>query len=290
MLELVDDLLAKVLDGGWQQGPKPKFAFEIPDDSWRTKVKGGQDLFLNIYLYEVRENRNFRRASWDTVERADRQFVRSPPPAYLDCHYLISAWSPTNETELTHPTRDEHRTLSEATRVLLRNPEVIPGALGMVDGGDVFRSAHVTFTVASPEPPRVLNDFWSTMRQPWRPATMLVVTAPLDLLQDSLPDPPVLTFVQRLMFRDPDRLIDERIDIGGFVLRAQDKTPVVGATVTRLPENESVSTDARGRYFFARLQRGVHRFRVSANSLRTMQRDIDIPGDPAEQHIFELIE
>jgi len=119
---------------------------------------------------------------------------------------------------------------------------------------------------------------------------MLVVTAPLDLLQDSLPDPPVLTFVQRLMFRDPDRLIDERIDIGGFVIRAQDKTPVVGATVTRLPENETVSTDARGRYLFTRLQRGVHRFRVSANNLRTMQRDIDIPGDPAEQHIFELIE
>ena len=96
MLNLVDNLILKVLDTGWTTPPiKPGFFFTIPDEDWQTRVKAGTGLRLNIYLYEVNENRDFRRAAWDNVELADHSVALSQPPVYLDCHYLISAWSPT---------------------------------------------------------------------------------------------------------------------------------------------------------------------------------------------------
>jgi hypothetical protein len=238
-------------------------------------------------MYEFRENRNFRRASWDQAELADRSFVLSPPPTYFDCHYLISAWSAAEDSELTNPVLDEHLVLAEASRVLLRNPEVIPGAIGVAGGGEVFQQARVNLSVAPPEPPRVLNDFWSTMRLPWRPAIMLVVTAPMDLFQDSPPAQAVTTFVQRLG-RIGEADSEEWIDIGGFVIRAADNQPIAGATVTRLPQNQSTTTDSQGRYLFTRLKRGMQRLRASAPSLRAIERDIDIPGDPGSTHTFAL--
>jgi uncharacterized protein DUF4255/carboxypeptidase family protein len=290
MLDLVDKLIERVLDTGWPTTPpplKPGFFFTVPDEAWRTRVRAGVGMRLNIYLYEFRENRSFRRASWDQAELPDHSYVMSPPPTYLDCHYLISAWSPADDSELATPVLDEHLVLAEATRVLLRNPEVIPAAIGLPGGGPVFQQAHINLSVAPPEPPRVLNDFWSTMRLPWRPATMLVVTAPLDLLQDSPPAQAVTTFVQRLGFIDGS-ISEEWIDFGGFVVRASDNSPIAGATVTRLPQNQSVTTDSQGRYLFTRLTRGMQRFRASAPSFRAVERDIDIPGDPGSTHTFAL--
>lgn len=290
MFNLVDDLIVRVLDSGWTQSgkpPKPEFYLTIPDEDWQKKIPNGPPMRLNVYLYEVRENRTFRRAEWDPTELPDGTVAPSAPPVYLDCHYLISAWSATEDTELTKPVADEHFVLAEATRVLLRNPDIVPGALGVVGGGDVFQSAHVYVTVAPPEPPRVLNDFWSTMKLPWRPAIMLVVTAPLDLNQDAPPAPLLTTFIQRYGELGTPQ-IEEWIQIGGFVVRAADGTPLVGARVTRLSNGEVQTTDAQGRYSFAGLRRGVQRFRASANGLQTLERDIDIPTDPPTTHIFAL--
>src|ERR1043165_165690 len=198
MLKQVDNLILKLLDTQWTPPPaKPGFFFTVPDADWLTRVKAGTGLRLNIYLYEVRENRDFRRSAWDNVQQPDNSVVLSQPPVYLDCHYLLSAWSATEDSELASPILDEHQALSEAMRILLRNPDVVPATLGVSGGGDVFQQAHIYLSVAPPEPPRVSNDFWSTMKLPWRPAVMLNVTAPLDVLQDSAPSPPVMTLIQR---------------------------------------------------------------------------------------------
>lgn len=289
MLNLTDLLIQTVLDTGWTTTPppaKPGFYFTIPDQDWRTKVLAGMGTRLNIYLYEVRENRNFRRAEWDPVTLADRTVVLSEPPVYLDCHYLISAWSSTEDSEMTSPVLDEHQTLSEAMRVLLRNPDVVPGALG-IGGGPVFQNAHVYLTVAPPEPPRVLNDFWSTMQLPWRPAVMLVVTAPLDLLFDSAPSPIVVTMIQRYALIGTPGL-EEWIEIGGFVVKAADGSPIAGATVNWNDANVAATTDSQGRYIFIGIRRGVHSFTASAPGMTPVNRNIDIPADPPATHIFQL--
>ena len=289
MLNLVDNLILKLLDTGWTTPPaKPTFFFTVPDTEWRAKVKTRTELQLNIYLYEVRENRNFRRASWDNVPLADGSVVLSEPPVYLDCHYLISAWSPTEDSDLASPVLDEHQLLSETLRVLLRNPDVVPAALGIPGGGVVFQNAHVYLSVAPPEPPRVLNDFWSTMKLPWRPAVMLVVTAPLDLLMDSAPSPLVTTFIQRFA-QIGSTTIEEIIDIGGLVLRAADQSPIPGASVVRLDNNDTAITDAQGRYVLTGIPRGVHRFQASASTMTAVELDIDIPAASPTNYIFQLV-
>ena len=151
MLNLVDDLILRILDQGWPAIPppaKPGFFFTVPDEDWLTKVRSGVGLRLNIYLYKISENRNFRRAAWDDVTLPSGDIVSSQPPTYIDCHYLISAWSQVEDSELASPVLDEHQSLAEALRILLRNPDVVPGALGVIGGGPVFQEAHVYLTVA----------------------------------------------------------------------------------------------------------------------------------------------
>ncbi len=290
MLNLVDNLILRLLDTGWTTTPppvKPSFFFTVPDGEWQTRVRARTGLQLNIYLYEIRENRDFRRAAWDNLPLPDRTMVLSQPPAYIDCHYLISAWSATEDSDMASPVLDEHQVLSEVLRILLRNPDVVPGALGIPGGGVVFQEAHVYLSVAPPEPPRVLNDFWSTMKLPWRPAVMLVVTAPLDLLVDTPLPPLVTTLIQRFA-QIGSATIEELIDIGGLVLRAADQTAIGGALVERVNSADTATTDAEGRYVFTGLSRGVHRFRASAAGMTPIERDIDVPADPPATHIFQL--
>lgn len=290
MLKEVDSLILKLLDTGWTTTPppaKPGFFFTVPDEDWLVKVKAGTGLRLNIYLYELSENRNFRRAAWDNIELADHSVVLSQPPVYLDCHYLISAWSAAEDSELASPILEEHQVLSEAMRILLRNPDVVPGALGVAGGGQVFQKAHVYLNVATPEPPRVLNDFWSTMKLPWRPAVLLVVTAPLDVLKDSAPGPMLTTLIQRYALRDTTT-VEELIEIGGLVLKASDDSPIGGAMVVRLDSHETATTDAQGRFVLTGIRRGVHKFRASATGMTPVERDINIPVDPPVNYIFKL--
>lgn len=295
MFNLLDQTIRQVLDTGWTATPppaKPGFFFTPPDEEWKTKVEQGANERLNIYLYEVRENREWRRAEWDTVFLPDGSTVLSRPPAYIDCHYLITAWSPAEDGEATNPVLDEHALLGEAMRVLMRNPEVVPSVLGIAGGGPVFQDARVCLTVAPPEAPRILNDFWSTMELPWRPAVLLNAMAPLDLLQDLPPAPLMTTFVHRYGVGDPGGAVEEFIQIGGWVLRAADDTPVAGATVRRLDlvgaVLEETSTDAQGRFSFGGLRRGIVRLRASAAGLAPITRDLDLPIAPPEDHVFAL--
>jgi hypothetical protein len=295
MLNLLDLTLRQVLDSGWTTvppPPKPAFFFTVPDDAWQTRVRTDNTLRLNMYLYEVRENRDFRRAEWDTLSSASATTaVQSQPPVYLDCHYLVSAWSPAEDTEATSPVLDEHLVLAEALRVLLRTPIVTPQSLGVVGGGPVFEQSEVCLSVAPPEAPRILNDFWSTMRLPWRPAIQVVATAPLDLLVDLPPAPRLTTLIQR--FATPGQPGEERITIGGWVLRAADDSPITAATVDRLSLDsgavlETATTDTQGRFTFEGLGPGTQRLRASRQGFNPLQRDLNLPNEAPNDHVFRL--
>ena len=286
MLNLLDNVIDKVLDTGWVAGPKPNRSFDIPDDSFRTKIV---NITLNVYLVEIRENKDHRRANWDTIPLANRTTVLSQPPAYFDCHYLISAWSPVQPNDISSPTSEEHAALGGALLVLVRNPDVGAAALGVAGGGPVFQKGHIYLNVAAPETPRVVNDFWSTMKLPWRPIISLIATMPLDPLLDSPPAPPMITFVQRTGgINAASSTFEEFIQIGGWVLLLAGDAPVAGATVLRVATGEHVLTDSQGRFSFAGLSPGTHRIRVSAPGLTTVERDLDIPNGPLESHVFRL--
>ncbi len=288
MLNLLDQVIRTVLDLAWSAPPaKPDFYFAVPDEGWRQRVKQGIRDRLDIYLYEVRENRDLRRAPWDVIELADGTAVSSQPPSYVDVHYLISSWSRiADDNEAVSPIPDEHALLAEALRILFRTPEVIPADIGVVGGGVVFQAAPIYLTVAPPEMPRVLNDFWSTMKLPWRPAIQLIATAPVDLLRDTAPMPLMTTFIQRYV--PLNGALDEVIQIGGWVLRDADGTPIAGATVRLTASGEQIVTGADGRYTFLGLRRGVHRIRAEAAGFAPLERDVDVPDGLPEDHIFRL--
>jgi Pvc16 N-terminal domain/Carboxypeptidase regulatory-like domain len=300
MLNLVDRVIEKVLDTGWKSPPtKPGFFFTIPDEEWKKKVLMAAGVRLNIYLYEVRENLDMRRSQWDVITLADNSSVLSRPPAYFDCHYLLSAWSASEDSEAVSPMLDEHEVLSEALRIIMRNPDVVPAALPPTPGVvplSVFGQAHVYLTVAPPEAPRVLNDFWSTMKLPWRPAIQLVATAPLDLLLDSPPSPPMTTFIQRYGHTQDGLAlagtIDEYIQIGGWVISDVDDSPIAGATVQRVGDAGAVldesTTDSAGRYTFIGLRRGFHTVRASADGVSPKTRVLNIPDGPQGDLVFAL--
>jgi hypothetical protein len=291
MIDLVDKIVLTVLDTGWTSTPppaKPTFAFTVPDEDWKNQA-AAPGVRLNIYLYEVRENREMRRASWTTVEQADQTVVRSAPPAQVECHYLISAWSRLKNPDALSPEQEEHQVLAEALRVILRNPDVNPAALGIAGGGPIFRDAHVQLSFAPPESPRVLNDFWSTMKLPWRPAIPLVATAPLDLRQSTTPGPLVTTVIQRYGLSDvPGGGQDEWVQVGGWVLRNSDGSPIPGARVVRKATGDQVLTDAQGHYTFAGLRRGPVGLRVSAVGFTPIDRTLNIPVGPLDDQIFRL--
>jgi hypothetical protein len=303
MLDLLDATIMKLLDQGWTTasgGPlKPAFYFTPPAEEFAESVRSGIGSRLNIYLIEVREAREFRRPGLDRLVLTNGDTVFSSPPAYVDCHYVISAWSAEEIGESTDPVAMEHRLLGEAMRILFRNLDVVPASLGVTGGTPVFQQAHIYLTVAPPDGPRVLHDFWSTMKLPWRPAVHVVATAPVDLLYDSAPAPLVTTFVHGYAASDsldallagaaaPSAQVEERIQIGGWVVRNDNGQAVPDAVVRRVATGEEARTDAAGRYQFAGLRRGKHEFRAEASGVGADQHEIDVPADPPDTHVFKL--
>jgi hypothetical protein len=82
---------------------------------------------LNLFLYDVREDREWRTGDW-ALERdaAGVPTGRRAPPVRIECSYLITAWPSTVSSD---PAGDEHRLLGEVIRALVRHPVLPAGVL-----------------------------------------------------------------------------------------------------------------------------------------------------------------
>lgn len=291
MLRSLDETLEALLVKTWRSPPDaPEVLFDPPDgDEWKKKVGQSNKVKLNVYLIDVRENPTFRGSSWEEVPGPNRTIALSRPPAYIDAHYLVTAWSPAqNDTP-----KIEHAVLGGALRVFLQHPDVRPADLGVSGAGRVFDESDVYLAAAPSETSHTLSEFWTSMKQPWRPAVQLVATAPLDLLQDTQPYFPVVTLVRRFaQFPWPDKtgpLLDESIAIGGWVVRNDaDNTPIEDAEVIRVVTGEKVKTNDQGQFVFLRIPAGRHRLRVVANGFPPKEQWLDVPNGSLNDHVFRL--
>jgi uncharacterized protein DUF4255/carboxypeptidase family protein len=290
MFHLVDEVVRTVLDSRWPaQPPKPVFSFETPDDNFPAFVNNQATPVVNLFLYDARENREHRRAEWDTLDVAPGVTTLSQPPAYINCHYLVTAWAQGGNDPAAGAIATEHRYLGEALRILFRSPDVVPQALGLPNGGVVFTQGHIYLTPAAPEGAPQLGEFWTSMKRPWRASAHLLVTAPLDLLFDAPPDPMVISLIQRyLLIGAPAASAEERIIIGGWVLRAADNAPIANALIERVDSGIQTRTDAEGRFRLTNLQRGVHRLRASAPGMSVDEHNVTVPDGPLAEHVFTL--
>jgi hypothetical protein len=155
-------------------------SFELPDEEFRSQVKTLGQNVLNLSLVDLRENRTLARKapkSWGPAaeERPDQRRV--------DCHYLISAWSPAARS--VEPCMDEHALLYKALAALMEaEPLVARRIYGSkplpANFPQMLRSAELPIVVLPVERFPKTAEFWTAARGVrWKPTIHLVVTLPV---------------------------------------------------------------------------------------------------------------
>ena len=112
---------------------------------------------INLFLYDLREDRELRSAEWVTDVEAG---TRTPPPLRLACSFLITAWAATSAADIA---RDEHRLLGEIVRVLARHRTLPEGVLKGVLA-DQPLTLPATSLQAGPLPS--VGEFWQAAGRP----------------------------------------------------------------------------------------------------------------------------
>lgn len=194
MIETLDALLRDLLLANVAGvTDETQVRFEPPDDDWRTYVSnlvvGGQPApALNVYLVDLRENRKLR-SNERTRSIENGVYSEQPAPARLDCHYLITAWSPAQPSPAVEPALDEHTLLYSALSALMANNPLNPsniyaaGSPELAAVPELIREADLPVEVLPVEGFPKLAEFWGTMgaSHRWKPALYLIVTLPVSL-------------------------------------------------------------------------------------------------------------
>lgn len=305
MLNYIDNLLRQVLiDGIDVISDESQVRFQPPDEDWRTYVStltvGGQPArALNVYMVDLRENRKLRSNERvrSTAIEADGIVREAQAPRRVDCHYLISAWSPATTSPAVEPTIDEHVLLYKAIAAinaaepLIAREVYAPNPLPAGFPADVA-DVQLPTTLLPVEGYAKLPEFWGTMGEGHRlrPSIYLILTVPVIYAAEPVGGI-VTTRIANFRVRDTGDPGEELIEIGGHVrdsaqpLPNGDPSPVVGAWVVLERGGVRVQltrTDARGRYTFASIRADDYRLRASTESQAEIIRDVHVPSPDGE--------
>lgn len=291
LLERVDELTDEL-----------QVRFQPPDDAWRTYVatltdSGGAPVnAVNLYLVEVRENVKLRSNAMARTlnEGVSEQRIA---PRRIDCHYLVTTWSPATVSPPVEPTLDEHALLYKLLAVLATEGVLLPSAIfgGALPPGfpPELATAELPMTVAPSEGFAKYGEFWGTMgtNHRWKPALHLTVTLPVT-------DAPVrrstVVTTRIISYRVGGDAVgpDVRIRIGGWVRDAAaplpdgSPSPVGGAwVVIESPSGQrlgATETDASGAFTFGDLNAGDFVLRGGAPAHPEITRTIAVPSPTGE--------
>lgn len=166
-------------------------SFATPDDQFPpTSVTLPA---IDLFLYDVRENRELRSNERLVERRSDGTMIRQPPSARVDCSYFITAWP--SETA-PNASQDEHRLLGEVMRVLLRHP-TLPEAV--LQGSLVGLEPPLPTSVLQPGRLQSLGEFWQALGGKPKGALNYTVTIGVSVREPEEIGPAVID--QRLRFR-----------------------------------------------------------------------------------------
>jgi hypothetical protein len=112
---------------------------------------------LDLFLYDVRENRDLRTTERIVERQSDGTAVTAAPLVRIDCSYLITAWASENSTTVA---QDEHLLLGETMKVLLRYA-TLPTAL--LQGSLTSQSFPVLTRSLQTGQFQSLAEFWQTL-------------------------------------------------------------------------------------------------------------------------------
>lgn len=144
-------------------------SFESPDR------QAGQDAnAINLFLYDVRENWDLRSNEWH-LERNNGRVTQQPPPARVDCSYLITAWSKIPDNQ-QGKAEQEHLFLGEVMKVLLHH-RLLPA--GVLQGELEGQEPAVRAKPLQASQLQSLGEFWQAMGS--KPKAMLNYTVTISV-------------------------------------------------------------------------------------------------------------
>jgi hypothetical protein len=286
VLDFLDHMLRRLLGTKVPGMTENQIGFVPPDSDWRSYVANQKSNSLDVYLVELRENRNLRSNERFRVA-VNGSYQDTPAPPRLDCSYLISAWSPAVNTPLVEGTIDEHVLLYETTRVLMDAAPLDARAIyrpgGLPTGfPDALLEPPPPVKVAGPEGFARLPDFWMRMDTIWKPVVELVVTVPV-VASPRLAGPPVTTLTGRFARADASAGAEELLTIGGVILAAN--LPVGNAWVRLVELDRIVTADDAGQYVFEELRGGTYTFQAGAVGHQSTTAMLQIPSDSGNYDI-----
>jgi hypothetical protein len=295
MIDHLDTLLHRLLRTSIAElTSDAQVRFQPPDEDWRGLVPmiadadGNPANSLNVYLADLRENRKLRSNARERTV-VDQDVFETPPSRRVDCHYLISAWSPVSVSIAIDPTLDEHALLAEAARVLGEHDELDPVAIYAASDPPETPPAAIAeerfpITLLPIEGFPKIAEFWGTMgeKNRWKPFLYAVITVALRETPMRA-GPIVTTTITRALQSDLPATANTRYHIGGAVRDAAMPPQAVALAwvelLTVADERQALTrADVEGRFVFADVRAGAWRLRASATPHGvTAPRDISVP-------------
>lgn len=293
MIHHLDNLLRYLLVNRIAEISEEQVRFQPLDDSWRGYVSSLNQNAINIYLADVRENRKLR--SNERVRNYQNgNVIEEAAPARIDCHYLITTWSPASSSTSIEPVLDEHALLYEILRVLMRQQYLVPQEIysnGLPAGfpGEIA-DAELPVAILPVEGFSKLPEFWTSVAWRWKPVIYLVVTLPV-LPEAQAAGPMVTTRGTKLLQSGKSQTAETWFRIGGRVFEAAEPAHSIEGAVVKLVEKSwEVSTNSLGQYVFGPLPAGTFTIEVSKEGFMTSSISIEVPGNSPTAFDIGLIQ
>ena len=162
MLDDLDRTLRVVIRAEVPDLPEDHLHFEPPDGDFTPAVPA-----INLFLYDVRENRELRTNEWQLDRPGNGQVTKQRAARRVDCSYLITAWA--------GDPLSEHLLLGQVLRALLRSP--------VIAGDDVqgaLAGQQLPTSILQPALLQGIGEFWQAMGNKPRAAVHLTVTVAVD--------------------------------------------------------------------------------------------------------------
>jgi hypothetical protein len=299
MLDYIDNMLRQLFITQIPGITSPlQVRFDPPDDDWRTYVSTLGQMALNVYMVELKENREQR--SCGRIREVNQGIVTETPlPRYVDVQYLITAWDPAKPGPAVEPTVEEHKLLWAVTSALMEadplDPIKIYFPLSLPIGfPPEIANAELPTTVLPREGFGKHAEFWGTMpghAHPWRPAVILVLTLPMTQLP-IVAGPMVTTRITEYRLSPGAGGVEMWAEIGGTVLDGTVAPPAIvpGAWVALVDPGgvqlTTTSTDTQGRFIFNMIRPGNYQLQFRAGSRPAPPgRNITVPSPTGEYNL-----
>ena len=246
-----------------------EIAFDQPKREWSARLSRPT---LNLFLYDMRENRKLRQSQeWFIEQNRDGTVTQRRQPARVDLRYMVSAWAKEPD--------DEHNLLARTLMALFRQPhlpkDLLPESLK-------DQPAAVPLEVAQEDVLTSPSDVWNVMDNEMRPVIVLVVTLAID------PYTPMVTPLVRsreIRYGQSAEPLEQKLiegygtdafwTIGGTI---HTNRPLDALHLKLVEQGLDVPIRDEGRFSIGRLKAGAYTLELVVDGGKPARHKINVPA------------